>query len=415
MPKIILFQSGNAQFAVDPSCIGEIQPASALGATLGTRQTRQTIQYQGRALQLIDLAAVLNPGNPDSHPPQAKALMVKPFNDAPDMAIIADAINGVMDASAQQVNELPPVFTGTARRYFPNVVCLEQRLALVFNTTALVEPEPGGDPAPHRIEARSGSDNTPTPAARPLLLKASPQGATAIDLERLESLIEATIHKIAAKRIQQVVPQAMKEALAALGQAHEDQSKKQRPPATQTRQPEQAEAHAKAAAGHVLIFPARTPGVQGKQVYYLFSLRQVVDVLRQADPQPVPFGPRFAEGVAQWRGRVLPVLSLEHCLGMKTSDETLPLRTIVVRGVHQGNGHEPRELYAIFKVGAAVRQLGLPLDCNPIPVPPWITDASALSGVYEMEEIILLVVNLEKILGAAQSQEPQNRRPVIGA
>jgi chemotaxis signal transduction protein len=265
------------------------------------------------------------------------------------------------------------------------------------------------------MEAKSGADNTPTPAARSLFLKKSPHSATAIDLEYLEMLIEATIHQMTGNRIQQAVSQAMNEALAALQQAHEDPSKKQPPAGTQTMPSEQAEAHAKPAAGHVLIFPARTPGVQGKQVYYLFSLRQVVDVLRQVDPQPVPSGPRFVEGVAQWRGRALPVLTLEHCLGMKTSDEAMPLRTIVVRSVHQGDGHEPRELYAIVKVGAAVRQLGLPLACNPIPVPPWITHASALSGAYETKKTILLVVNLEMILGAAQSHEPQNERLAFGA
>jgi chemotaxis signal transduction protein len=421
MPKIILFQSENTHFAVDPTCVSDIHPASALGAMPETRQARQTIQYQGRALQLIDPAAFLNPGNPAPHPPEAKALMVKTLNGAPDMAIIADAVNGVMDAPEQKVTELPPVFTGTARQYFPTVVRLDQRLALVFNTSALVEPEPGGDLAPYREGAESGADLTPNPAAHPPLLKKSPQGATTIHLEGLEMLIEATIHKMVARRVQQAVAQAMNKALGALPQAHEDQSKKQKPPCTPTRPPQQAEAHAEPAAGHVLIFPARTPGVQGKQVYYLFSLRQVVDVLRQANPQPVPFSPGFAEGVSQWRGRVLPMLCLEHCLGMKTSDETIPLRTIVVRGVrlyngdNGDNGHESRDFYAIFNVGAAVRQLKLPLACNPIPVPSWITNASALSGVYEMEQTILLVVNLEKILGGTQNHEPQNERLALGA
>jgi chemotaxis signal transduction protein len=414
MPKFIIFQAGNAQFAVDPTCVGGIQPASALGATLETRKACRTIQYQGRALQLIDPAAVLNSGNPAPYPPDAKALMVNPLNGTPDMAIIADAVNGEMDAPEQQMNELPPVFTGPAGRYFPTVVRLEQRLALVVNTAALVEFEPGGDIAPCRTRAASGSDITPNPAPHPMLLKNPPRGVTDIHLERLEKLIESTLHKMVARHIQQAVPEAMNKAMGTLRQALEDQGKKQKPPGTQTRQPKQAEAHARPTAGHVLIFPARTPGVQGKQVYYLFSLHQVVDVLRQADPQPVPFGPGFAEGVAQWRGRVLPVLSLERCLGMKTSDEAIPLRTIVVRGVHQGNGHEPRELYAIFKVGAAARQLGLPLACNPVPVPPWITNASALSGVYEMDKTILLVVDLEKILGVTQSHEPQNERLASG-
>lgn len=415
MPKLILFQSGNVQFAVDPTCVSETKEASALGATVETRQVCQIIQYQGRALQLIDLTAVLNPDNSAPHPPNAKALMVKKLNGMPDTAIFADAVNGVMDAPVQQMNELPPVFTGTARQYFPNVVLLEKRLALVFNTTALVGSKFGGDLVPHRKGAESGPENMPNPAAHPPLLKKPPQGATAIDLEGLDMLVEGILDKMLTKRVQQAVARAMNKALGSLQQAHEDQSEKQKPASTPSRQPQQAEAHGKPAAGHVLIFPARTPGAHGKQVYYLFSLRQVVDVLKQTNPQPVPFGPEFAEGVTQWRGRVLPILCLEHCLGMKTSEATIPLRTIVVRGVHQSNGHEPREFYAIFKVGAAVRQLGLPLECNPIPVPRWITNASALSGAYEMEKTILLVVNLEKILGVTQSGAPQNERLALGA
>lgn len=34
--------------------------------------------------------------------------------------------------------------------------------------------------------------------------------------------------------------------------------------------------------------------------------------------QPVPFSPQYIAGVAEWRDQVLPVISLEACLGMET-------------------------------------------------------------------------------------------------
>jgi len=67
----------------------------------------------------------------------------------------------------------------------------------------------------------------------------------------------------------------------------------------------------------VLIFPAQTPKVLDRQVYFLFSLVQMEDVIMDAAVHPVPFSPPYIEGVAEWRDHVVPVLSLEECLGLK--------------------------------------------------------------------------------------------------
>jgi chemotaxis signal transduction protein len=141
-------------------------------------------------------------------------------------------------------------------------------------------------------------------------------------------------------------------------------------------------------------------------VYYLFSLRQIVDVLRQPTTQWIPFGPSYAKGIADWRGRILPVVSLEQSLGMKSADQAMPLRTIVVQGVHQGNGSRLEALYAIFNVGAAVRQHQLPLACTPIEIPHWIEKRSFVSGAYQRENQLLLTMNLERILGIPSPHDP---------
>jgi chemotaxis signal transduction protein len=150
----------------------------------------------------------------------------------------------------------------------------------------------------------------------------------------------------------------------------------------------------------VLVFPAQASEVQGKQINFLFSVRQVVDVLVEARVQSVPFGPQYAKGIAEWRGRSLPVLSLEHSLGLKIPEPVaMRLRTIVVRGVHRRNDHDLLELYGIVQVGSAVRKLDLPLPCKPVSAPAWIAESSYLKGIYEWEQRVLLVVDLEKILG----------------
>lgn len=150
----------------------------------------------------------------------------------------------------------------------------------------------------------------------------------------------------------------------------------------------------------ILLFPARLSAAEDRRIDYLFSVRQVVEVLLNADVQYVPFGPEHAEGVTDWRGRILPVLSLESCLGMKMNETVQPTRPIVVRSVSQDSQGQVKDSYAVFQVGAAVRQLSLPLDCEPRDVPSWIADETCLRGVYQMENHLFLIPDLEKILDA---------------
>ncbi len=153
----------------------------------------------------------------------------------------------------------------------------------------------------------------------------------------------------------------------------------------------------------VLAFPAQAPNVEGGHLYFLFSVRQVIDVLREVNLEPLPLGSKYAHGVAEWRGRMLPVLSLESCLGLPESEETLAQRTIVIRGVYQRDDQDPQDLYGICRVGAAVRKLELPLACEPIAAPSWIPQSAYLKGVYAMENNLLLVADVQQILSVVNA------------
>jgi hypothetical protein len=63
-------------------------------------------------------------------------------------------------------------------------------------------------------------------------------------------------------------------------------------------------------------------------------------------------------------------------------------------------------MYAIFNVGAAVRQHQLPLACTPIKIPHWISKRSFISGAYESDNQLLLAMNLERILGITSPHDP---------
>ncbi|MGD9007075.1 MAG: chemotaxis protein CheW [Desulfobacteraceae bacterium] len=155
----------------------------------------------------------------------------------------------------------------------------------------------------------------------------------------------------------------------------------------------------------VLLLPARTPDIKGRSLFYLFSVRQVAEVLLNTTFQRVPSALPYVRGVAEWCGRALPVLSLERCLGLEIRADRMPLRDVVVRNVTYSDGGQLQEDYAICRVGAAIRHMELPLECEPEKVPDWITDASCLTAVYSMPATVLLVVNPEKIINAIKRKQ----------
>jgi chemotaxis signal transduction protein len=153
----------------------------------------------------------------------------------------------------------------------------------------------------------------------------------------------------------------------------------------------------------IFIFQADTPAIDDRQVCYLFSVRQVVEVLSHADARPVPLGPKHTDGITQWRGRVLPVVSLEKCLGIEASQSQSHRRAVVVRSVIETDGNKLNEFYGIITVGAKIQQVELPLACEPMALPAWVSDATLLSGVFQTPHRILLVVNIGRILNGESS------------
>jgi chemotaxis signal transduction protein len=226
------------------------------------------------------------------------------------------------------------------------------------------------------------------------------------DSEKLNILIEETINQMFAGRVHHVLSRMTAGLFEPNTKPEKYNTVNPEIKNTRLKKSLQTKVRHNKSTGQVLVFPARSPKFKNRQVYYLFSLRQVVDVLRQANTQPVPFSPQYVEGIAEWRGRVLPVLSLEQCLGIGMSKEAIPMRTIVVRGAQQSDGNEVHDFYAIFNVGAAVRQYDLPLECKPLAIPQWIANGYCLSGAYQMDKQVLLAINLENVLAIDQTDKP---------
>ena len=109
----------------------------------------------------------------------------------------------------------------------------------------------------------------------------------------------------------------------------------------------------------------------------------------------VPFSPPYIEGVAEWREQILPVISLEACLGMEHLDSAKIQRLMVVRAIK--NLADPMGIYrVILRVVPPIRMMTLPIECAPVS-DEWIPDNFYAKCVYEWEDGFLVVANMNNI------------------
>jgi len=155
----------------------------------------------------------------------------------------------------------------------------------------------------------------------------------------------------------------------------------------------------------VLIFPAMTPAVRDNQVCFLFSIKQVEDIIQKINICTVPFAPSYAEGLGWWREQAIPVISLEACLGLKKETSLRSTGFMLLRSVAQHEIGLEQELptgsggvmRSIIKAHRGIRLATLPIECAPVAA-PWIPHPEFVRGVYEWEQGFLIVADINTIL-----------------
>ncbi len=154
----------------------------------------------------------------------------------------------------------------------------------------------------------------------------------------------------------------------------------------------------------VLIFPAMTPAVRNNQIYFLFSMKQVEDIIQEINICTVPFAPSFTEGLGWWREQAIPVISLEACLGLEKTSHKNP-RFMLIRsatqlevGLESGQPVGSRRVMrSIIKAHHNIRLATLPIKCAPVAT-PWIPHREFVRGAYKWDQGLLVVADINTIL-----------------
>jgi len=150
----------------------------------------------------------------------------------------------------------------------------------------------------------------------------------------------------------------------------------------------------------VLIFPARmSPNYffslfDGEmqnipRVFFLFSARQVEDIIKEVKVLTVPFSRSHIEGITEWCGHVLPVISLEAWLDMQPEEAPPSRFSRLISLRNLGNSGERM----MIRTSSEIRMMPLPVSSVPDPAAVrWVPDKECVRGVYEWAEGYLLVI-----------------------
>lgn len=130
---------------------------------------------------------------------------------------------------------------------------------------------------------------------------------------------------------------------------------------------------------------------------YGISILQVQEIKRMTDITRVPHAPEYVKGVINLRGSVLPVIDLKKRLELPPTDYSDDTRIIIVRIQDIAVG---LIVDAVSEVTAIANE-----DIEPPQTIVSSLSAQYLSGVGKLHDSLLILLNLEAIIGIATSTE----------
>lgn len=123
---------------------------------------------------------------------------------------------------------------------------------------------------------------------------------------------------------------------------------------------------------------------------YGINIASVYEIIRMEVITKVPLSPDFVEGVINLRGKIIPVIDLCKMFNLPINERTSSTRIIVVDISGNTVG---------MIVDAVSEVLRIPLDSIE-PPPPMVNgiDSAYLRGIAIMNERLVILLNLEKVL-----------------
>jgi len=127
------------------------------------------------------------------------------------------------------------------------------------------------------------------------------------------------------------------------------------------------------------------------------DILKVEEIIRLISITKIPNAPDFVEGVVNLRGRVIPVIDLRTRLGHPKREHDNNTRVIVVNVNEMTLGFIVDSVREVIRIPKSITE-----------PPPAITtsiDSEYITGVGKLENRLLILLDLEKVLDMKQKEE----------
>lgn len=123
---------------------------------------------------------------------------------------------------------------------------------------------------------------------------------------------------------------------------------------------------------------------------YGVPITLVQEIIRHTPPRPIPGSPSHVEGVINLRGRIIPVVDLRLRFGV-AGDRPAESKIVIVEMPELTVGIVVDEVREVLSVGAD--------QCEP--PPEGAGDADYLDAVAKLEGRLLVILDMQRLLGEA--------------
>ncbi len=130
---------------------------------------------------------------------------------------------------------------------------------------------------------------------------------------------------------------------------------------------------------------------------YGVEIGRVEEIIRMQAITRIPNGPAFIEGVTNLRGRVIPVLDLRKRFGLPASEATRRSRIVVGELGEHTVGLVVDGVSEVLLVGSDAVEPPSTLVTS--------ADSAFLRGVAKLEERLILLLDLSRILTRAEQED----------
>ncbi len=147
----------------------------------------------------------------------------------------------------------------------------------------------------------------------------------------------------------------------------------------------------------VTIVSSVIPNPSDGQINYLFTFKQITKIVKDFSIRKIPFSNPAILGITEFNNGLLPVISLEQCLGIHDSAKEEIRQLIVIKTGVKPDINADDSIIA-FVSHSSVHLSRFPEEARPDNKSKFIPKSECVHGIYKYNEGYLIIVNLEEII-----------------